>query len=89
MYLYGHAQVTDPVHRKAIFRQVEEAKEKAEEEFDVEAQPDIVTQEEGIRIFVPDLEEDVSLLVEFGNHSGRSMGSTHLSYILTKSCILA
>ncbi len=55
LYLYGHDQVTDPAQREAIFSEVETAKEQAKEDFDVEAQPDIVTQEKGIRIFVPDL----------------------------------
>ena len=55
LYLYGHDEVTDPTRKAAILRDVEDAKDKAEEELGVEAAEDLVTKEEGIRIFVPDL----------------------------------
>lgn len=55
LYLYGHDEVTDPARKAAILRDVEDAKDKAEEELGVEAAEDLVTKEEGIRIFVPDL----------------------------------
>jgi Mg-chelatase subunit ChlD len=55
VYLYGHDQIEDPVARAAVLQDVEGAKAQAEAEFGVEPEPDIVTGNEGIRIFVPDL----------------------------------
>ena len=55
VYLYGHDQVTDPVVRAAVLQDVESAKERTRNEFDTEPLPNIVTEEEGIRIFVPDM----------------------------------
>ena len=55
LYLYGHDQVTDPARKAAVLQDVENAKQKAEEDLGVEAAEDLVTKEKGIRIFVPDL----------------------------------
>lgn len=55
IYLYGHDQIKDPVSRAAVLQDVAIAKQKAEKEFGVKPEPDLVTQEKGIRIFVPDL----------------------------------
>ncbi|MEM9009501.1 MAG: hypothetical protein AAGE59_39135, partial [Cyanobacteria bacterium P01_F01_bin.86] len=55
MHLYGHDQVTDRASRAAVLQDVEAAKERAKEELGVTSATDIVTDDEGIRIFVPDL----------------------------------
>ena len=55
LYLYGHDQVIDTATRTAILRDVDDAKEKAEKKLGVKSLKDIVTDEKGIRIFVPDL----------------------------------
>jgi Mg-chelatase subunit ChlD len=54
-HLYGHDLVEDPLTRAAILQDVEEAREEAETAVGVKSPPDIVTEEEGIRIFVPNL----------------------------------
>ncbi|NEP86318.1 MAG: hypothetical protein F6K18_05490 [Okeania sp. SIO2C2] len=55
IYLYGHDEIKDPISRAAVFKDVEEAKRKAKREVGVKSEPDLINQEEGIRIFVPDL----------------------------------
>ena len=55
LYFYGHDLITDPATRSAVLQDVERAKKKAEEEFGVTPEADLVTEEKGIRIFVPDL----------------------------------
>ena len=40
LYLYGHDEITDPVRKAAVLRDLEDAKEKAEEELGVEAAED-------------------------------------------------
>ncbi len=53
--MYGHDEIKDKPTRRAVFKNLRKAKEKAEREVGVKSEPDLVTQEEGIRIFVPDL----------------------------------
>jgi hypothetical protein len=55
LHFYGHDQISDPASRDAVLRDVEEAKRVTEEQFGVKSQPDIITEEKGIRIFAPDL----------------------------------
>jgi Mg-chelatase subunit ChlD len=55
LYLYGHDLVTDPAARAAVLQNVESAKKIAEKEIGVQSKPDLITQEKGIKIFVPDL----------------------------------
>ena len=55
LYLYGHDQITDPAARVAVLQNVDRTKKTAEKEFGVKSKPDLITQEKGIRIFVPDL----------------------------------
>lgn len=85
-HLYGHDQVVDPVTREAVWADVETAKRQAEEEYDVEAQPDIVTQDRGIRIFVPDLAvgETYWVVLELGIPEGRELsplGKATVQYV--------
>ncbi|SFR30061.1 Secreted protein containing Ig-like domain and vWFA domain [Lentzea waywayandensis] len=54
-HLYGHDLITDVPTRARVERDVAAARERAREEFGVESLPDLVTQDEGIRIFAPDL----------------------------------
>ncbi len=55
LHFYGHDLVDDPATREAVLQSVSVAEEQAQSEYGVQTQPDIVTQEDGIRIFVPDL----------------------------------
>lgn len=65
VYLYGHDQIIDPVSRAAVLRDVERSRQQAEEEFGVPAPLDLVTEEEGIRIFVPNLAVDETYYIVF------------------------
>ncbi|SDP36599.1 VWA domain-containing protein [Lentzea jiangxiensis] len=56
-HLYGHDLVTDPSTRARVEREVATAKHRARDDFGVESLPDLVTGDEGIRIFAPDLAE--------------------------------
>ncbi len=55
LYLYGHDLITEPAKRAAVEAEAEEVKKKAEKEFGVASEPDLITEKEGIKIFVPDL----------------------------------
>ncbi|MDJ0519897.1 MAG: VWA domain-containing protein [Trichodesmium sp. MO_231.B1] len=55
IYLYGHDEIKDKPTRRAVLKNLRKAKEKAEREVGVKSEPDLITQEKGIRIFVPDL----------------------------------
>ncbi|NES06091.1 MAG: VWA domain-containing protein, partial [Okeania sp. SIO2F4] len=55
IYLYGHDEIKDKPTRRAVLKNLRKAKEKAEREVGVESEPDLITQEKDIRIFVPDL----------------------------------
>ncbi len=55
LHLYGHDIITDPVSRVAVERDVERTGKEAEKGFGVKPAADIVTQGNGIRIFVPNL----------------------------------
>ncbi len=88
LYLYGHDEITDPARRAAVLRDAEQAKEKAEEEFGVESAPDLITQEDGIRIFVPDLAigETYWIVFELGipaEKSQSAVGKATVQYVDT------
>jgi uncharacterized protein YegL len=54
-HLYGHDLVTDPATRAAVMRDAGEARRRGEEQFSTRALPDLIAEENGIRIFAPDL----------------------------------
>jgi len=54
-HFYGHDLVTEPVARAAVERKADLVGKKVEEIYGVEAQPHLITEEKGIRIFVPNL----------------------------------
>lgn len=57
-HLYGHDLITDPSTRARVMRDVATAKHRAQEEIGVESLSDLVTDDDGIRIFAPDLAFD-------------------------------
>ncbi|MGW6932131.1 VWA domain-containing protein [Lentzea sp. NPDC054927] len=57
-HLYGHDLITDPSSRARVERDVAAAKHRARDEIGVESLPDLVTEDDGIRIFAPDLAFD-------------------------------
>ena len=65
VYFYGHDRVVDPRARRAILGEVEESKAQVREELEIPPQSDLVTQEEGIRIFVPNLAIGETYLIAF------------------------
>lgn len=90
LHFYGHDQITDPARRDAVLREVEVAKQAAEEQLGIEPQPDLVTEEKGIRIFAPDLAvgETYWIVFELGVPSDRadqSIGTATTQYVDTFS----
>ncbi|MDZ8141006.1 MAG: VWA domain-containing protein, partial [Nostoc sp. DedQUE04] len=88
MYLYGHDQITDSVSRAAVLKNVEGARKKAKDKFGVKSAPDIITQDKGIRIFVPDLAvgETYWIVFELGIPKGKtsaSVGQATVQYVNT------
>ena len=88
LYLYGHDLIIDPVTRSAVLQNVERAKKKAEEEFDVTPEADLVTEEKGIRIFVPDLAVGETYWIVFElnipeDKQKTSIGKTTVQYLDT------
>ena len=55
VHFYGHDLVSDPVTRTRILSEVARVGKSTRQEFGIEPLKDIVTDEEGIRLFVPDL----------------------------------
>lgn len=62
-YFYGHDLITDPLQRRAIRQQVEATEQQVERELGVEAQPRLIEEDEGIRVFVPNLARNETYLV--------------------------
>ncbi|MBD2606332.1 VWA domain-containing protein [Scytonema hofmannii FACHB-248] len=88
LYLYGHDLITEPAKRAAVLENVERAKEKAQEEFGVTPEVDLITEEEGIKIFVPDLAvgETYWLVFELGIPKEKSeipIGQATVQYVDT------
>lgn len=57
-HLYGHDLITDAPTRARVERDVAVAKHRARDEYGVESLPDLITDDDGIRIFAPDLAYD-------------------------------
>ncbi|RKZ63133.1 MAG: hypothetical protein DRR08_04275 [Candidatus Parabeggiatoa sp. nov. 2] len=55
LHFYGHDLVTDPATRAAVLDKVQATAEKAEREYGVESEEDLVSKDNGIRVFVPNL----------------------------------
>lgn len=88
LYLYGHDLITEPAKRAAVLENVERAKEKAQEEFGVTPEVDLITEEQGIKIFVPDLAvgETYWLVFELGIPEEKSeipIGQATVQYVDT------
>jgi uncharacterized protein YegL len=88
LYLYGHDLITDPATRSAVLQDVETAKKKAQEEFGVTPEADLVTEEKGIRIFVPDLAVGETYWIVFElnipeNKQQTSIGKAIVQYLDT------
>jgi len=55
LHFYGHDLITDPATRAAIEREADLTGKKVEEDYGVKPQADLITEEKGIRVFVPNL----------------------------------
>ncbi|MGK7905532.1 MAG: VWA domain-containing protein [Hormoscilla sp.] len=87
-HLYGHDQITDPRRRAAVVQDIENVKNEAEAELGVTPAADLVTDEKGIRIFVPDLAvgETYWVVFELAIPEGKRqspVGKTTVQYVDT------
>ncbi|MEI3651729.1 MAG: VWA domain-containing protein [Dolichospermum lemmermannii FEM_B0920] len=88
IYLYGHDLITEPAKRAALLQDVEIAKKKAEEGFGVTPEADLITEEKGIKIFVPDLAVNETYWIVFElaipeEKSQIPIGKTTVQYVDT------
>jgi len=63
LHFYGHDLVSDPITRAAILDAVEGLNQEALNEFEVTPLPNLVTEDEGIRLLVPDLATDETYFI--------------------------
>jgi len=87
-HLYGHDQITDPRRKAAVLQDLENVKKEAEAELGVTPAADLVTEEKGIRIFVPDLAvgETYWVVFELAIPEGKRqspVGKTTVQYVDT------
>lgn len=84
-HLYGHDQITDPVGRAAVIQELKSIQSEAESELDVEPAPNIIAEEEGITIFVPNLATGETYFIVFEiaipHNQTRSVGDALIQYI--------
>jgi WD40 repeat protein len=55
LHFYGHELITDPDTRAAIETEADLVRENVEEDYDIKSQPHLITEDKGIRFFVPNL----------------------------------
>jgi uncharacterized protein YegL len=55
VHFYGHDLITDPAVRTAVEREAELTGKKVEQSYGVKPQPDLIKEDKGIRVFVPNL----------------------------------
>ncbi|MFJ8198330.1 VWA domain-containing protein [Streptomyces sp. NPDC096152] len=87
-HLYGHDLVTDPRARAAVLREAGRAAERARADYGAQPLPDLITEEQGIRIFAPDLAfgETYWIVLELAVPPGREApepGTATVQYVDT------
>lgn len=55
LHFYGHDLITDPATRAAVEREANLTGEKVKKDYGVESPPDLIKEDKGIRVFVPNL----------------------------------
>ena len=85
LHFYGHDLVTDQRTRERVLSQVADARERAAETLGVGAPPDLIREEEGIRLAVPDLALGETYLVVLevamkASRARQSLGTVALQY---------
>lgn len=88
LHLYGHDLITDPVRREAVLRELGKTKDEIQKDYSIEQPPDLITDEKGIRIFVPNLAVGETYWVVFEiavpeQHSQSALGKATVQYLDT------
>ncbi|MET7424276.1 VWA domain-containing protein [Dactylosporangium sp. NPDC005555] len=83
-HVYGHDLITDPAARAAVLDDAWAARDRGRRDLGVEALPDLIEDEDGIRIFAPDLAfgETYWIVLEVQT-SGTDVGSAVVQYLDT------
>ncbi|OQW87987.1 MAG: hypothetical protein BWK78_08630 [Thiotrichaceae bacterium IS1] len=55
LHFYGHDLITDPTTRAAVEREASLTRDKVKTDYGVESLPDLIKEDKGIRVFVPNL----------------------------------
>jgi len=88
LHFYGHDLITDPATRAAIEREADLTGKKVEEDYGVKAQPDLIKEDKGIRVFVPNLAVGETYWVVFElavpeSHQATDFGKATIQYFDT------
>ncbi len=88
VHLYGHDLVTNPATKAAVLEKVAATKRKAKQDYGVDSGEDLVTKDEGIRIFVPNLSigETYWVVFELAMSDGQALsnyGNATMQYVDT------
>jgi Mg-chelatase subunit ChlD len=88
LHFYGHDLITDPTTRAAIEREADLTGKKVEEDYGVKPQPDLIKEDKGIRVFVPNLAVGETYWVVFElavpeQHKSSDFGKATVQYFDT------
>ena len=75
LHFYGHDLIDDPVQRAAVFKKLEAVKIESEEKYNIQSKEDIIIEEDGIRVFTPNLAigETYWIVLELGLPVGKEI----------------
>jgi WD40 repeat protein/Mg-chelatase subunit ChlD len=88
LHFYGHDLITNPATRAAIEREADLTGKKIEEDYGVKPQPDLIKEDKGIRVFVPNLAVGETYWVVFElavpeQHQSSGFGKATVQYFDT------
>jgi uncharacterized protein YegL len=91
LHFYGHDLITDPAVRVAVEREADLTGKKVEQEYGVKPQPDLIKEDKGIRVFVPNLAVGETYWVVFElvvpeQHQPADFGNATVQYFDTFVC---
>jgi WD40 repeat protein/Mg-chelatase subunit ChlD len=88
LHFYGHDLITNPATRAAIERDADLTGKKVEKDYGVKPQPDLIKEDKGIRVFVPNLAVGETYWVVFElavpeQHKSADFGKATVQYFDT------
>jgi uncharacterized protein YegL/uncharacterized protein with WD repeat len=91
LHFYGHDLITDPAVRAAVEREADLTGKKVEKDYGVKPQPDLIKEDNGIRVFVPNLAAGETYWVVFElavpeQYQSADFGNARVQYFDTFVC---